>query len=485
MVIQEDIEQYDNFLQGDSNFVEPFLCGSQNPSMPIQSLSEVEIVTSNSTKRGGNFSVDEDLLLVSAWLNISTNAMHGTEQKGEKFWEKIWQYFCENNTYGTTRSVSSRSSRWGNISRETSRFAGFMAKVEAQNRSDTTDEDKLLLMNIEHCWVVLKNQPKWSVLKERSKGIPQTPSLVDHVDSNDDDTVVLERPIGRKAEKAKRKRADGDKPFEDYLAKKLQYIQETHGQVVEALRIKANKVRVDAQRADIERERLRLETIKEEGRIMTIDTSGIDNFLTLLSSRLSLWVALFFTHCFLTTQTEDKIMRLVLKGSTLPRKHRRYIERDRLIGHKRLYLDYFANTPVYPPNLFRRRFQMSRSLFLRIQSKVETYESYFIQKRDNAQKLGLSSLQKITAALRMLAYGVIADFMDEYVQIGESTAIKSLKKFIKAVVDIFSKEYLRSPNNEDIARLLANGERRGFPRMLGSIDCMHWKWKNCPAAWKG
>ncbi|KAL0015970.1 hypothetical protein SO802_003039 [Lithocarpus litseifolius] len=192
----------------------------------------------------------------------------------------------------------------------------------------------------------------------------------------------------------------------------------------------------------------------------------------------------FFCKLLFDDSNKDEIMRRVLKGSTSQRKRCRYIERDHLAGHKRLYLNYFADTPVYPPNLFRRRFRMSRSLFLRIQSKVETYEPYFIQKRDNAQRFGLSSLLKITAALRMLAYGVAADFMDEYVRIGESTAIESLKKFVKAVVDIFSKEYLRSPNNEDIARLLANEEKHEFPKMLGSIDCMHWKWKNCPIAWK-
>ena len=81
----------------------------------------------------------------------------------------------------------------------------------------------------------------------------------------------------------------------------------------------------------------------------------------------------------------------------------------------------------------------------------------------------------MTAALRMLAYGVAADFMDEYVRIAKTTAITSLKKFIATVVAIFLKEYLRSPNNENIARLLAHGQNRGFSGMLGSIDYMHWK----------
>ena len=87
--------------------------------------------------------------------------------------------------------------------------------------------------------------------------------------------------------------------------------------------------------------------------------------------------------------------------------------------------------------------------------------------------LGLSSLQKMTVALRILAYGVIADSTDEYVRIGESTAVQSLKKIVKVVINIFSEEYLRSPNSNYIARLVAVNEKREFLEMLGSIDCMH------------
>ena len=70
-------------------------------------------------------------------------------------------------------------------------------------------------------------------------------------------------------------------------------------------------------------------------------------------------------------------------------------------------------------------------------------------------------------------------------RIGESTTVESLKNFLKTVVNIFFEEYLRSQNSNDIARLLTVNEKHGFPGILGSIDCMHWKWKNCPTAWKG
>ena len=91
----------------------------------------------------------------------------------------------------------------------------------------------------------------------------------------------------------------------------------------------------------------------------------------------------------------------------------------------------------------------------------------------------------MTVALRMLVYGVTVNFMDEYVRTVKSTTMMSLKKFVSTVIAIFSEKYLRSPNNEDIARLLAHGQNRGFLGMLGSIDCMYWKLKNCPIAWKG
>ncbi|XP_042465718.1 glutathione S-transferase T3-like [Zingiber officinale] len=49
---------------------------------------------------------------------------------------------------------------------------------------------------------------------------------------------------------------------------------------------------------------------------------------------------------------------------------------------------------------------------------------------------------KCTSAIRQLAYGVPADHLDEYLRMGESTAIRCLFKFYEYVVEIFGDRYL-------------------------------------------
>ncbi|XP_062230123.1 uncharacterized protein LOC133927721 [Phragmites australis] len=71
----------------------------------------------------------------------------------------------------------------------------------------------------------------------------------------------------------------------------------------------------------------------------------------------------------------------------------------------------------------------------------------------------------------MLAYDAPADSLDECLRLGEATIIESMRRFVRAVVGVFGDEYLCAPNEEDTARLIAINERRGFPGMLGSIDC--------------
>ena len=47
-------------------------------------------------------------------------------------------------------------------------------------------------------------------------------------------------------------------------------------------------------------------------------------------------------------------------------KRRAYIERNREVGHDRLWNDYFSEHSTFSAHLFRRRFRMSKDLFLHI-----------------------------------------------------------------------------------------------------------------------
>ena len=86
---------------------------------------------------------------------------------------------------------------------------------------------------------------------------------------------------------------------------------------------------------------------------------------------------------------------------------------------------------------------MRRHLFKQIKEVVKNHNSYFKKKKcDATGKEGLSALQKCVASLRILAYGLSLDAVDEYVRIGESTARQALHHFCRAVIDVFGEQYL-------------------------------------------
>ena len=128
---------------------------------------------------------------------------------------------------------------------------------------------------------------------------------------------------------------------------------------------------------------------------------------------------------------------------------------------------------------------MARHVSNHIREGVVGCDKYFDCKEDALGKIGFSSYHKCTASIWMVAYGVPGDPIDEYVRMSEFTCLYSMYKFCKTMIAVFSPEYLREPIVEDTTRLLATNASRGFPGILGSTYCMHWKWKNCPSAWQG
>jgi hypothetical protein len=113
--------------------------------------------------------------------------------------------------------------------------------------------------------------------------------------------------------------------------------------------------------------------------------------------------------------------------------------RDRALlqGAIDLDKDYFNRLNlVIVPRLepdFERRYRMPRSLYEKVRAGVLEVDAYFSQRSDAAGVIGASTDQKITAAMRQLAFGCPADAAAELVRVSESLASKSLLRYCRAV----------------------------------------------------
>ncbi|XP_013624960.1 uncharacterized protein LOC125583368 [Brassica napus] len=124
----------------------------------------------------------------------------------------------------------------------------------------------------------------------------------------------------------------------------------------------------------------------------------------------------------------------IAEAQTSNQRSRAYIEQNREGGQDRVWNDYFSEDSTFSSQLFRRRFRMNKDLFLRIVHGLSENIPFFQQRRDATGRFGLSALQKCTAAICMLAYGSAADTVDEYLRLGETTALSCLHNFTDGII---------------------------------------------------
>ena len=77
--------------------------------------------------QGIKFTVEKDLLIVSAWLNTSMDPITGNQQKHNAYWDKIYEYFEKEKTSCTSHTANFLMHRWSTIQLKTNKFCECLA----------------------------------------------------------------------------------------------------------------------------------------------------------------------------------------------------------------------------------------------------------------------------------------------------------------------------------------------------------------------
>lgn len=98
-----------------------------------------------------------------------------------------------------------------------------------------------------------------------------------------------------------------------------------------------------------------------------------------------------------------------------------------------------------------------------------------------------SSLEaKLLLPLKTLAYGVPAHTFIDYFQMSKEFARSCCIEFDKAIRRCYEHMYLKLPTALDLKRICALHKNVHIvDGLVGSLDCCHTFWKNCPKAWAG
>ena len=129
------------------------------------------------TKRRGRrkWTVSDDLVLISAWLNTSKDPLVGNEQKAGAFWQRIAEYYAASPKVERGEKIEpiQCKQRWQKINDLVCKFSGCYAVATRQKTSGQSEADIVKMahtifandhktkFNLHHAWEELRHDQKW------------------------------------------------------------------------------------------------------------------------------------------------------------------------------------------------------------------------------------------------------------------------------------------------------------------------------------
>jgi hypothetical protein len=180
---------------------------------------------------------EEERQLTRSVLSISQDPIVGNQQRAAAFWERIGAHYEEHRPVGMGfRGTRSLESKWGQIKHDLSKFIGVFQQVQGLHPSGRSAVDLLQMSKdlwrtksqkntdfmFEHCWLLVKNFPRWAdgwstekqVTPQKRRGnssqqesseAGESGSIIEKSLEVDDRAGARVRPSGCKAAKEKQK----------------------------------------------------------------------------------------------------------------------------------------------------------------------------------------------------------------------------------------------------------------------------------------
>jgi len=268
-----------------ANNIVPHPTGQRPRRRGIEATAEVQQVA----HRSENYSKAEDLLLISAFLNVTNDAATGTNQSAEAYWQRILSYYNANNRSNNIRGMASLKGRWKQIAKDTNRFCGIKAEQDRLNQSGKTEDDRIndalsqykamvgKPYKMLHCWHALKDHPKWlGLLNDKAvKGAAQVPAEDLNTPGLLQTPPSLTRPMGH--DSAKKRKKDGSSDASSAAVEVLNQMMGMRDSMDKDEDDYRNaKMAVLREQTEIKKRQLDIFERQDERAIMAMDTSNLD-----------------------------------------------------------------------------------------------------------------------------------------------------------------------------------------------------------------